>query len=68
MGDRYLNLYIDCCYAGKCIARLEKWMKKHPNHNLSMVFCSSGINYTSLDVQRFGGLLICRQWARAMEN
>jgi len=43
-------------------------MKNNPNDNLSEVYCSSGINYTSLDVKRFGGLLVCRQWARKMEN
>ena len=38
-------------------------LKKYPNIEGVYVCCSSGPNDTSLDIERYGGLLICRHYA-----
>ena len=55
-----LAIYLDCCYAGKMAARLKNNRKSDPAIKL---MCSSGPSNKSLDLKKYGGLLICKMWA-----
>ncbi len=50
---------MDCCYAGKMAARLKN--NREPDVSFQLM-CSSGPSQKSLDLNNYGGLLICKMW------